>query len=1208
MDDQSVAQVTSALRVVHDPTTPGNARAEAQQLLDSLKSRQDAPLLGCALAQPSHDGIVRHFGLSLLQSSLHAQISSMDAASINTIRQWVMELAASVDESTPHYIKEKIAFSWVYLTKRIWSSSKLGDGWRSMDSDLLALWSRGDSASQEFVLSVLRNLYEDVYLLDDPIAMSRGHHFSVLCSSVLLSADQVRETHGPDTFEDFRSSPDGWFHRWAQLMAYCIENTGSSRNQKVLVRLLDTFKSVVAWVSPLAIEQNELINLLMGCLKNSDVQIRVLACDNLHILLCRRYTDPEDFSRVVSKLLSVESMQWISSIYQSIRIDPKNVDDLEYVFLKKIIELVIALGEQLESPKRKVKLESDTGMNEFFQLVLEITVHPSLLASGLSLQFWCSLLRLESTDFPVKDLLPRLLEIACSRCIHYEHTPEDSDARLFMDYDFNSNQEARVFYGNYRRYMEDIIRLSVCQIPIPALNFLHQHFTSFFESSMGNEAMHSKTLETTDAAHIFGCAQIDIVEAGIRGVSRWQLCQVPQRDVEEPQVMDMVTQWALEMIGLYSKDTVLYRKIIECMVQFAPLFAKQNDSQRILFQILEKVLKACTYELPPETLENEEARSKVIDLRTASGTELNRLAYMIPEALMQIYDELENVIGQLLSSGDVREHEAVLFKSFLLVVSQRSSLGDKTSRFARIVDPALSSWTDEGTVKGLSDLEWFMERVGIVRIAQYFQSRGITSETNLLATQMDDEGRKLKSELTRRWQAIFPIRATRIFIQYPIEKLDHSSPEYQHLLSVWKPRVKVFLPHILQLVSQISAYHNPANWTTLPPEVQTFVSVSCKERFWQVGVSMQSKDEFERESLEASKTLRDFADSVGHIVRYTREYAFLTLGSISQLEETMYEIDGMGNMLYQAIAGQNTPGITSHCWRHTISIVVRNVVKNCPPEYMQQFLPPFISQFLMKLDEVLVGKWNTITANGYQLMDDDMIENFDSEEQSLSDEMMAEHLLRQLTAITVRLLIDLVKLDSTNRHKRLVRDVALANGDMLLAVLTLCRHIMGYKDSRCCFNVCLILRDLVYYKAIPKDPVIRSYISQEIIPGLLSVFFDPYFHESIGEVGVIFAFMFEDTPELISDAFEALGDPKNAPTFEEFKEAIRISPSSDQRRGMILEFLNGFKDSSDEESSRKKLLKRVQQQQQRTSNRPKPNFEDSYDTAAAINLFGDTDY
>lgn len=65
------------------------------------------------------------------------------------------------------------------------------------------------------------------------------------------------------------------------------------------------------------------------------------------------------------------------------------------------------------------------------------------------------------------------------------------------------------------------------------------------------------------------------------------------------------------------------------------------------------------------------------------------------------------------------------------MIAFRSSIGNKDEIFAKIVDPDLAAWSAPETEKGLMDLHWFMERIGIVEIASYFQSRGITATTNL---------------------------------------------------------------------------------------------------------------------------------------------------------------------------------------------------------------------------------------------------------------------------------------------------------------------------------------------------------------------------------------------------------------------------------------------------------------------------------------------
>ncbi|KAH3678141.1 hypothetical protein WICPIJ_008932, partial [Wickerhamomyces pijperi] len=85
-----------------------------------------------------------------------------------------------------------------------------------------------------------------------------------------------------------------------------------------------------------------------------------------------------------------------------------------------------------------------------------------------------------------------------------------------------------------------------------------------------------------------------------------------------------------------------------------------------MFKVLEKVMESCTFDYPVDATDDE--RELIRDLRTSGGTELNRLAYLMPESLKDILSELEAAIASILSSKKLSDHEAVAFKSFLLVV------------------------------------------------------------------------------------------------------------------------------------------------------------------------------------------------------------------------------------------------------------------------------------------------------------------------------------------------------------------------------------------------------------------------------------------------------------------------------------------------------------------------------------------------------------
>lgn len=1211
MDPGLSSQIRAALDIEHSALSSQADRREAESFLLQLKQRDDAALIGFALAAPHPEdatlpgsaGPRRHFGFQTLLYAIQYQASSYDSEQRLAIRRWILELAESLTSSDPPYLREKAAVVWSEWAKRTWGVlTEEADGWASMDSELLALWQSGD-AGRDFTLSVFRTLFEDVFVLEDSVAIQRSMHLTAQITEVVCSGKDIQESYdarAPE-LEQLRADPEqGWLQRW------CISCQDQNIHHLLRYRLLETVKCTLQWVLASALINTDIVKLFSSALSEEDVQTRIVAVDALQIIFMRRYSNPAEFEILVAPVFETTGIEWLYQIYhaaaQATAADIDN--DEEYSFCKKLSELLCALGDcyigtvVIDPPPKFGLRRNSVDLYGFLSLMVDIAEHPSLVVAGMSLQFWCSLLRNEklASQPEVERILGRLLSVGSERCVNHSDFPDDHPTSLYMAQDFDTS-DASSFYGSFRRYMEDTIRLIVCRIPEASIRWLHERMMTFFQSELGWRAVHEEvSLENhSDPAFVLGCAQIGTVEAAIRGVVRWQIwAQDTERDMQQAQILALVAEWARELVTLIPTDHLLHHKVIECLVQFAPLVKDDND---LLFSILQRVFQAT---VTPGDPAKEKEFERVRDLRTSAGTELNRLAYMVPESLAGIYDRLEAVVSDLLANGQVQEHESVSFKSFLLVVSQRSELPNKEAHFSAIVDPVLQRWNDPTTIRGLNDLEWFMENVGIVRIEQYFQRRGITEATNLQQTPMDDEGRALKLELKQKWQAIFPVRPSRIFVQYTIERLNHNSPEFQHLLSLWSPRIKQILPCILQLLSQIMAFHNPSQWTNLPPRVQTFVRQSTRERFWQVGISMQTRDEFENESMAASKTLRDFADSVGHIIRYTREYTFLTLGSISQLEGTMYEIDGMGIKLYEALAGSNTEGITSHCWRHMISLVVRNVVNNCPIEYQESFLGDFLPPFLSRLTAVLRNMWSLQEARGFQLEEK-------AQEDELSEEMMDEYLLRQFTVVVNRLVIDLVgqarlkPQQALPDRRQAIHELCRQNPRILASVLELSRTIMGFRDSRCCYNICLVLRHLLI-NGVPCEREIEQYFVEEIMPACLQTLGDLFFIESSGEAASILTLIYLRMSRCQPSPAEVLSQLLSISNedFAIFDRHMHAETNLRVQRAHMLDLLKRCdKMSDDRAQARKRANNNV------PVTRRNVNNEEDIDAAALISMFGD---
>ncbi|CAK9441241.1 uncharacterized protein LODBEIA_P51100 [Lodderomyces beijingensis] len=1208
MDSDGVRHIIAALGVVYEPKSTNAQRREAQIFLESVKSNHESPYWGFQLALPENNAsnhIVRHFGLSLLQASIRYRFQTFDSTKIAAIRNWIVELANKVEPTDPHYIKEKIAFLWVALAKRIWGSylakqqsddlhsenshnhdsaendecketvttKEREDGWVSMDSNLWTLWN-SNITCRELSLTIIRTLFEDVYLLDDPIASKNSAILNQL-SVLIVTPNRILD----DIYEDnpkvsvCKFSSDGWFISWSSFLSEILSSNQEDSN-KFVSKILSMFKTCLHWIHPTVLREENIMQTLIKMLSVSDIKIKILTVDCLHILFTRAYAKDEDFEFFIGSVFTTEGINKLSEFYQSLTLDPDDIDEQVYSLLKKTVEMIVSLSEYLNiTSKNKINWDTND-VSGYLRLVLSTTNHPSLIISGLSLQMWVTILRFDelSAKQQVIDVMMPLLDISADRVINFLWD-EEHVSKKFFDLDFDSTPDANSFLSNFRKFHEDIIRITVCKKPEEGLMWLENRLQVFFSSDLGSKCINDYHLGEKSKAFNYGSSQFNTIENSIRGISRWRIWyNGDDYDAINDRLNKLVIQLCERLLAMNLASPLIIRKQVQTLVQFAPLL--KDDDSALMFQVLEKILTTATFSWP-ENISDEE-RTLISDLKNSCGTELNRLAYIMPETLKKIFDDLENVVANILSSKEISPHQNVAFKSFLLVISSRSSIDDKNDLFAKVVDPDLSAWSAPETEKGLMDLHWFMERIGIAEIASYFQSRGITANTNLLEAAMDEEGKILKEKLRDHWSLIFPIRATRIYIQYSIEKLSHESPEYINLLKLWKPRVQPIIPHILQLLTQIQAYHDPANWVDLPVEVQSFVKDSCTERFWQQGVSIESKESFMEENVKAARTLRDFADSVGQMIRYTREYAFLTVGSLAQLEDTLYEIPNIASMIWKAVAG-DTVGVTLHSWKHMINSCLRVVIKFCPVKYVEVFMSELLPKALVDIDNVIVSRWEEVYKCGLQL-------HGNEDDATLSEEMMEEHMLRQLTATVVRMLMDIVgqynsKLLTDTQFAS--RKLVIEHKEVLAPFLQICCHIIALKDTKCSFNTILVVRNILN-EVTSKDDEVDKFLCDNLIPALLKVLLDDYFVETHGEAALALTTLYCQLRSKNDYAARVL--MQNLPNIKaqhisNFESMLVSSKSLRHQRAALLELVKISKDSEgyedDEMNKRKKELDHI---------------------------------
>ncbi|CCE64360.1 hypothetical protein TPHA_0H01540 [Tetrapisispora phaffii CBS 4417] len=1179
MDSSGASQVISALELIYEPKSTNEQRLEAQKFLDQVKLQDESPYWGYDIAINNQDNhILKYFGLNMINDSIQHKWISYDDAKKNTVRQWIIELNLKISDKDPRYIKEKLAFLWVEVAKRVWgevlkdntpSSDDFINSWVDMDSSLNELWNIGNS-SRELTLIIFRILFEDVFLLDDLIVLKRMTIIQPLCVMIVCPMDVFSKRYKfNENWKLFKFNENGWFSVWAnelyntldmmQNTNHVLNDNYNDQNANYVIRLLETLKTCLNWPLSDVIIRTNILDILLKCFLSNIPKAQSTALDAIHILLTRPYNNEEHHQEIINKLFS--NMDLLSQLYDNLQFNTSvdGVDDVKYPILKKYVDMISCLYSCIFKLNNSEEL-----IDRYLKLVMKATRNDSLIVSGLTLDLWCACLRNDDC-LPLLEngLIPELLSFSAGALIYYEQI-DGHISKEYVDIDFQSTSEFQSFCSTYRKRIRDIIRLISCVKVDFTNDWLNNRLNEYFSSPPGQLVLNSTFLDTKSEPYLGALSQLMIIECFINGCIRWKIWYPNGEDYDEKldDILGKLQVLSNQLIALNIRVPLLLKKQIQ---NFALFLTMLKDN--VIFTLLEKIIISATMDYPNVDLEerNDEADA-VRDLRYACGIEINRMALLMPESLKSIFPELENVIAKIMPN--LSYHEKISFKSFLLTIILKSSLDNKEERFSAIVDPELLAWSDKSTVMGLSDLPWFMERLGIVKISEYFQKRGIKEDSDLLTIPIDDEGKQLKQELTKHWQTLFPVRATRMFIHYSMQNIKKEE-DFRLIQELWRPRIVPILPYIMRLLYQLQSYHDPANWKELPNVVQKFVEYSTVERFWEAGTSNKSKDEFIDEHLKAMQTLRDFADSVGHIVRYTREYVLLVISGISFLGSVFYDDVNAPNLLIDSIAIYNpqsneiSPGVSTHGWKHILNVAIRPILRNCPDSSAPGFMKAFLPKFFGTLDVLITEKWST-----HMHADMEVVSSVDEDE--ITDEIMEENLLRQFTSVTVRILIDCVGQGGTNtssskskfsQHQLKMRKIIFEDVSILAPFLKLLNHLMSVKDGKCSFNSILIMK-VCLSEVLINNGHVDEFFTHEVMKNLLlNILCNSAYKDSFSEALYIFTVLFLTLIKEYDSTRIFLIGISNGYNISNLYEQLRNVDNYKGQRSLMIEYIEWVKNS-----------------------------------------------
>jgi exportin-5 len=594
-----------------------------------------------------------------------------------------------------------------------------------------------------------------------------------------------------------------------------------------------------------------------------------------------------------------------------------------------------------------------------------------------------------------------LLETSCSRLIRYESLPEDTEdiTLQFLNEDIDTVPERHAFLGNYRRFCADLIETLVRWIPVEATEHILGQATNILSNLYQNQPQFQpQTFAKNSPVVLKVDAQVTVIDAALKGYLKWLSTQGEdmQEDERKRNVLEnSFEQWGRQMLQTRFDDPEIARKIISLM---STLSTKAlGDRPAFALTFLEFML---TIRLA-DNIAYPQYSDAVKDLERICSLEMQKLAMKFADDFMNVYEQLESKINEMINDPTTDERQRMAYSAFLFIIIHRCTVLDRDTQEARMrimLNKVKDAWRNDEFAGAISNFQSFCGILGMGQLPDFLSANSFKEVQDWSYQPLGSDGQALQASILERSQHL-PLRLTKTLLAASTEKLRDGTPAYESAAILWAEAIPIMLPNLLQLVSHAQAFNDiDSNWSHLPPELQQVIRRVLTDRFWQAGISTESRDDFFARVSGSKSTFEGFASTVRGTVRQIRESSYYILYSLTRFRDFFYGIPDLPGPLSEALFG-HAHALTAH-HLSVLLTVSTHLIEGCPSQLRPHFLPPMIQGLFRELDRKISAEWDEVARQVAESGDND----------NLTDEMKTESILRQLTYSSVSLVA--VLLDS----------------------------------------------------------------------------------------------------------------------------------------------------------------------------------------------------
>jgi len=1186
-DSTQLDHINNALQATLDPRTNNDVRQQAFQYLEQVKHQPDAPHNGFVLADAwKHNDAVRYFGLQLLEHALRYRWTDYSTEQTQQLRTWVKCLAGSVREQDALFLRNKIAQLWVDLAKRCW-----GDDWLDMDKLLGALWekpmSEKGTANKLLVLTILETLSEDIVNKDNAVAGLRLDILGDALNDIMLTEGLYHASNeGKKEQRQIRSGDQGWLAKEFTFFADCMKQLRVSGQGELgqsmsfcASKTLHAIRPTVNWINLKAAVEVNAIDCLMLAFHVDDVQLQIASMEVLHALLSRPYGQHwhDPWLHLLQTALDMNNVFLLRQVFEHRQTAPGE-DDESYTLQKKLSELLSVLADAVAQHYELFNLSMLLPFFDFLRVVLQ---EESLVVSIPVLHSWTKLITLPNDGIAYM-ATSMLLQTASARLLRYESLEESLDdveelVVLYLAEDFDTVPERHAFLGNYRRYCVAMIQTIARMRPLEALSVLSRDSTDLLQTGPYtiNRGFEAALFSKTNGSVLRFDAQCQALSSALKGCAQWTAdasAYATTHDLDSntemiaSEITRLLHEWRSRTMAVQIDDPDAAAQVLQIQVSILRII--KSDSSVVL-RVVESLLDMALEDDPRHTTFSDAVKG----FEALRVVEMQKLALSYPDVLLQAFAGLEQKVDSLISTHSTEPKLVWGYRAFLFMIIHRASAIDNDARLARLqqgLSPVRNAWHDAKLIASLSDLQSFCEIVGLADLPAFYDSHNFANIADWGFQSLGETGQARQNEMKAKGDGL-PLRMTKSLLAATTEKLKNGSDKYDIACALWSDIIPTALPSLLMMIRQAQAFHNMANWSHLPDDLQGVIRRTLQDRFWQSGISNESRDDFYARISGSKTSYEGFASAVRGTLRNVREQSYHIIYLMTKFEEQFYGIEGLTESLSDALFADAPSLSANHL--HALINLTTGLVQRCPPHHRASFLPPLLIHLFRCLDEKISSEWATIEQATLH----------EAEDEELSDEMRIESVLRQLTYSMVSFVPFLIDFDKTaptttqtNGHAETARptmcDLVLSNPAVLEPLILFCTHALRMRDTRCCITICRVFRTIIplFQSDDEPAPQVREFICTEVLKACITSLNEPYFADMQKDLAALIAQIVllysprTATPRAVLLSLPDISEAK----VDKIVSKIAKLANERQQRALILDLLEGVRGVSINEAGK----------------------------------------